>query len=290
VNPEAQPVENKHLNYDLGMKLATFAMLPLVLTVHISANQVAPQPPPKPAPAQPPTSKPTPTQRPRPATASGAPVTVTVTVTDQSGAPLSDVRVNLTGSIDRSGSTQTDGTIRFDGLRPGTYRLRFTKDEFITFEREVEVRAGQPAPTPSVALAAAPPAPKPPPPPQEPKAAPLPPPGKSVSISLSDFIERNFITSGQPQKVSSLGCSGLANTVLWQIREPWNDRSNEGADAMMVVIAGDGTLRLDGRDITLTSKDGSFASIPRGTTYSLTRRGRNPLIVLATLVGEPCAP
>ena len=273
------------------MKLATFAMLPLVFSVQMSAHQAATQPPaPKPAPTQPP-SKPTPTQRPRSTTASGAPVTVTVTVTDQSGAPLSDVRVNLTGSIDRSGSTQTDGTIRFDGLRPGTYRLRFTKDEFITFEREVDVRAGQPAPAPSVALAAAPPAPKPPPPPpQEPKAKPLPPPGKSTSISLSDFIERNFITSGQPQKVSPLGCSGLANSLLWQVREPWNDRSHEDADAMIVVIAGEGTLRLDGRDITLTSKEASFASIPRGTTYSLTRRGRNPLIVLATLVGEPCAP
>ena len=34
----------------------------------------------------------------------------------------------------------------------------------------------------------------------------------------------------------------------------------------------------------------SFASIPRGTTYGLAPRGRNALFVMATLVGEPCAP
>ena len=34
---------------------------------------------------------------------------------------------------------------------------------------------------------------------------------------------------------------------------------------------------------------GSFAVVPRGTSYGFTRRGRNPLIVLAFLAGAPCA-
>ena len=262
-----------------SMKLAAIAMLPLLFANPLAAAQAPTQPP-----TQPP--KPAPTQRPRPTTAS-APATVTITVTDQAGAPLPEVRVNLTGSIDRSGSTQSDGTIRFDGLRPGTYRLRFTKDGFITFEREVELRAGQPAPAPSVALAAAPPAPKPPPPPpEEPKRAALPPPGKPMALSVPDFIEKNFITNSQPQKVTAVGCSGLASTVLWQIREPWTDRQHAGADALLYVVGGEGTLRLDGRDVSMMA--GSFASVPRGMSYNLTRRGRNPLIVLATLAGEPC--
>ena len=56
---------------------------------------------------------------------------------------------------------------------------------------------------------------------------------------------------------------------------------------MLYVVGGDGTLRLAGRDIPVAA--GSFAVVPRGTTYGLSRRGRNPLIVLATLSGPPCA-
>jgi hypothetical protein len=262
------------LKYDATMKLAAFAMLPLLFASPLAEAQT-------PAPAPPPAKRP-----PR-ATTAAAPTTVAITVTDQSGAPLPDVRVNLTGSLDRSGSTQSDGTIRFDGMRPGTYRLRFAKEDWTTFEREIEVRAGQPAPNPSVALTPAPPAPKPPPPAPEPdKTMQLPPPGKPMALSVPDFIEKNFITNSQPQKVSSVGCSGLANTVLWQVREPWTDRQHGGADALLYVVGGEGTLRLDGRDTTLAA--GSFASIPRGMSYNLTRRGRNPLIVLATLAGEPC--
>jgi hypothetical protein len=223
--------------------------------------------------------------------APAAPTTATVTVTDLSGAPIADVHVNLIGALDRSGSTQTNGTVRFDGLRPGTYRLKFTKEGFVQFEREIEVRAGQPAPTPSVALSPAPPPPPPPvivPPPPIEVPAPLPPPGKPLTLSVLEFAERNFIGSSQPQKISPIGCSGLVSTVLWQVREPWTDRVHEKSDAMLYVVGGDGTLRLDGRDVTVQA--GGFASVPRGTTYSLTRRGRNPLIVLATLAGEPCTP
>lgn len=256
------------------MKLATLAMLPLLFASPLAAAQTPTPPPPA-------------AKRPARPTTSTAPTTVAITVTDQAGAPLSDVRVNLTGSIDRSGSTQSDGTIKFDGLRPGTYRLRFTNEDWTTFEREIEVRAGQPAPSLSVALTPAPPAPKPPPPPPEPaKTMQLPPPGKAMSLSVPDFIEKNFITNSQPQKVTPVGCSGLANTVLWQVREPWTDCQHAGADALLYVVGGEGTLRLEGRDMALAA--GSFASVPRGTSYNLTRRGRNPLIVLATLAGEPC--
>jgi hypothetical protein len=211
-------------------------------------------------------------------------------VTDPAGAPLSDVRVNLLGGLDRSGSTGTDGTIKFDGMRPGPYRLRFIKEDFIQLEREIEIRAGSPPPAPAVTLTPAPPPPAPPPPPkvEAPKPAPLPPPGKAITLAVPDFIERNFISGSQPQKVSPVGCSGFANTQLWQIREPWTDRAHAQSDALLYIVGGEGTLRMDGRDSQMQA--GSFASIPRATNYALTRRGRNPLIVLATLVGEPCAP
>lgn len=263
--PQPAPDEQacRCLKYHAAMKLALIATLPLLFGMPLDAAAQR-----KPAPAPP--------------TAS---TTATITVTDLSGAPVPDVRVTLTGSLERSGSTQTNGTVKFDGLRQGVYRLRFMNDDFMTLEREIEWRAGQPAPNASVALS---PAPKPAPPPlPEPKSPPPPPPGKPMSVALPDFIEKNYITNTQPQKVSVVGCSGLAENVLWQIREPWENRQHAGADAMLYVIGGEGTLRLDGRDTQMQA--GHFASVPRGSSYALVRRGRNPLIVFATLVGEPCS-
>jgi hypothetical protein len=268
------------LNYDEMMNLAPIAALTLLLAVPMDATQ---QKPPAPAPPKPPVV----TQKPRPPAQSSATTVATVTVTDEAGAPLTDVRVMLTGLLDRSGSTQTNGIVKFDGLRAGVYRLRLSKEGYTTLEREFEWRAGQPAPAPSVTLSTAPPPPAPPPTPAPARSS-MPSPGKPVSLSLPDFIEKNYITNSQPQKTSPVACSGLAQNVLWQIREPWENRQNDAADTMLYVIGGEGTLRLDGRDSALQA--GHFASIPRGSSYSLLRRGRNPLIVLATLVGEPCQP
>jgi mannose-6-phosphate isomerase-like protein (cupin superfamily) len=254
------------------MKLAALAMLPLLLSVSVNATAQT---------------------RPRAATpAAAATTTATVTVTDLTGTPLSDVRVTLTGGLDRSGSTQTNGTVKFDTLRPGTYRLRFSTDGYVLLERELEWRAGQPAPSLSVALSPAPDPPAPPAAPEPPAAVALPPAGRPMTLAVPDFIERNFISGKEPQKVSNVGCSGLAHTLLWQIREPWTDRQHENADAMLYVIGGEGTLQLNGRETVVRA--GSFASVPRGVSYSLTRRGRNPLILLATLAGQladhPCEP
>jgi len=274
------------LNYDEIMKLAQIAMLSWFLAVPVGAFQAAPVPQ-KPPTNQPPTTtqKP-PAPRAKPAAQSSSATTVaTVTVTDETGAPIPDVRVMLTGLLDRSGSTQTNGVVKFDGLRAGVYRLRLTKEGYTTLEREFEWRASQPAPAPAITLSAAPPPPAPPPAAPAPKAT-MPPPGKAVSLSLPDFIEKNYITNSQPQKASPVACSGLAQNVLWQIREPWENRQNDNADTMIYVIGGEGTLRLDGRDMNMQA--GHFAAVPRGSSYSLLRRGRNPLIVLATLVGEPC--
>jgi hypothetical protein len=253
-----------NLKYDLTMKLALLAMLPLLLTAPSAATA----------------------QQRRAAAPAPAPTTATITVTDLSGAPLADVHVTLRGALDRSGSTPSNGTVKFDGLRPGTYRLRFDKAGYVLFERELEIRAGQPAPTPSVSLSPAE-APAPLPPPEPAKPAGLPPPGKAVTVNLPDFIERNLIGNTQPQKASDISCSGLGNTVLWQVREPWTNRLHENADAMLYVVAGEASLRLGSTDVPVEA--GSFVQVPRGTTYSITRRGRNPIIILATLVGQPCA-
>lgn len=256
------------------------AAAPLMLW--LAATAAAQTPPAQPAPAQP---------RPRPAAAAATAV-LTVSVTDASGAPIPDVKVTAKGPLDREGVTTPAGQVRMMGLRPGTYRLRFDKDGYISFEKEVTWRAGTPPPVADATLTAAPPPPPPPPAPEPPKPAapefvPDLPAGKPSTLSLLDYIERNFIATKEPQKESLIGCSAGAQSWLWQVRDPWQGRKHEAAEAMLYIVGGDGTLRIDGRDVQVAA--GSFAVVPRGTEYGFTRRGRNPLIVLATLSGPPCA-
>lgn len=243
--------------------------------------------PPKPSPTNP---NPTTAQAPRPRPSSTT--TVQLFITDGSGRPVEGVTVNLMGPVDREVKSPASGPTRIEGLRAGTYRARFSHDGFITFEKEIAWRAGTAAPELSITLSPAPAAPPPPPPPPapvkpEPSTSKLPPPGTPKTLSLLDFIEKNFISAREPQKENLIGCSGVGQTMLWQVRDPWNDREHESADAMIYVVAGEGTLKLGERDVQITN--GSFAVVPRGTTYGFTKRGRNPLIVLAVLSGAPCA-
>jgi hypothetical protein len=260
----------------------------LALFVLVALLQVTPTPPkPSPTNPNPATAK---AQRPRP---SSTAATALLFITDAGGRPIEGVTVNLTGPVDREVKSPASGPTRIEGLRAGTYRVRFTRDGFITFEKEISWRAGTAAPELSITLNSAPeapttaPTPAPAPVKPEPSTSKLPPPGTPKSLSLLDFIEKNFISGREPQKENLIGCSGVGQTLLWQIRDPWNGREHESADAMIYVVAGDGALKLGDREINITN--GSFAVVPRGTTYGFTRRGRNPLIVLAVLSGAPCA-
>jgi mannose-6-phosphate isomerase-like protein (cupin superfamily) len=214
-----------------------------------------------------------------------------VAVTDRAGAPIGGATITALGPVEREVKTAADGTARVAGLRAGTYRIRFAAEGYFTFEKEIAWRAGQPAPDVLVALTAAPPPPPPPPPlptPTPTVAEPkLPPPGLPKTMSLPGFIEGNFISAREPYKESVVGCSGVGQAMVWQVREPWESRRHPSADAMLYVVGGEGTLRMNGTDSAVAA--GSFAVVPRGTTYSLTRRGRNPLVVLAVLSGAPCA-
>lgn len=260
-------------------------MLTLLLLTWL---QAAPAPPAQPAP---PPARPAPqTTKPR-AAAPAAGTTLTLTVTDNVGAILEGVTVTLVGTADREDKTSAEGRVRLLNVPAGTHRVRFAREGFYTFEKELVWRAGQPAPTMTVTLNPAPPPPAPPePPPPPPKAeAPeptLPPPGDPKTMGLLDYIERNFISNREPQKENVVGCSGVGQSIVWQVRERWADRSHPAADAMLYVIGGEGTLNLDGRETNIGA--GSFAVVPRGSGYDLARRGRNPLIILAVLAGAPC--
>ena len=122
-----------------------------VLTILcVPALALAQAPATTPPPAKTPQTTQPPDARARPRRARGrrrrATAALTVAVNDSSGAPIADVKVSVLGPVEREGVTTAVGQARLLGIRPGTYRLRFEKEGFYTFEKEVTWRAGTPAP------------------------------------------------------------------------------------------------------------------------------------------------
>jgi mannose-6-phosphate isomerase-like protein (cupin superfamily) len=224
----------------------------------------------------------------RPATQAAA--TLAITVTDARGATLSGIGVELTGPVERNGETDDDGSLRFINLRPGTYRVRFSGDEVITLEKEIFVRAGQAAEVdvalnPSPVTSEEPDAPLPAPAPAAPPPAAVGPAGQPKTLSIVSLVEKEFI-GRQPRRETRLGCTGNARATMIQLNEPQPERLYESAESMYYVVAGEGTIRLNGRETPIVN--GSFAIVPRGTSHGFVRRGNRPLILIAVLSGEPC--
>jgi mannose-6-phosphate isomerase-like protein (cupin superfamily) len=212
---------------------------------------------------------------------------MTVTVTDLDGKTLPDVWVKASGPVDREAATDASGMVTFRNMTPGTYRLRFEHDDFVTLEREVTQGARALAVT--IALNAAPPKPAPPAPAE---AAPppdpaLPPSGPPTYVSIPDFFEKNFVGNA-PSLVSLVGCAPSATTHLLQLRAPLEQHVHVTSDEMLYVVAGEGIHKIAGREIPLDA--GLFAVVPRGTAHSIVRRGSRPVIVLSIMSGEPCVP
>jgi mannose-6-phosphate isomerase-like protein (cupin superfamily) len=212
---------------------------------------------------------------------------IALTVTDQNGATLQDVLIEMTGPVARDGKTDASGQLSFPGLGAGTYRLRFTGEAIAAFEREVTLRAGQIEKL-VIRLTAAPPPPPPPAPepPQPPPPPPLGPAGQPHVLSLVDVVERELVTAKEPRKDTLVACSGNTRSMLVQLNEPQATRVYTDAEALYYVIAGEGAINLEGEDVPLAA--GIYAALPRAAAHSITRKGRRPLIMLAILSGEPC--
>lgn len=211
---------------------------------------------------------------------------IAITVTDPRGLPVSGARVTIAGPSDRSGETDQSGQVNFVGMQPGTYRLRFDGDKVISFEREVTVRAGQPTGV-EVMLNPAPPPPAPPPAPvvAEKPAAEVGPPGMPQILSIVDLAEKQ-VSGNQARRETLVSCSGNTRTTLVVLNQDQAERLYDGAEIEYYVVAGQGALRLNGREAPLAA--GSYASIPRNTSHSIAKRGNRPLILVAVLAGEPC--
>ena len=236
-----------------------------------------------PAPATPPAA-PTPARAPAPRPRATPPTQVIVRT--NSGNAVEGVRVTVSGGTGQQAQTDAKGMSAVT-LPAGSYRFRFEHEGFITLERDVTVRAGQPTEV-AVALDMAftppppPPAPEPPPPPPAPKPVAGGPP---TSMSIPQFLEKNYI-GRDPLKESVVGCTATATTRILQLRDSLASHTHDDLDETLYVVAGEGAIRV--KDEMMMISPGSLTVIPRGQPHSTERSGRNPLILLSTLTGAPC--
>src|SRR5437870_11541683 len=264
------------------MRTPTLLCFSLLLVIgNGSSAQTPAAPPPAAPPAQ---AAPAPRRAPAPAPPSRA--GIAMTITDPHGLPIPGVHVTVAGPSDRSGDTDGSGQVNFVGMQPGTYRARFDGDKVVSFEREVIVRAGQPTGV-DVTLNPAPPPPAPPPvPPRaEAPAAVVGPPGMPQVLSIVDLAEKQ-LSGNQARRETLVSCSGNTRTTLVLLNQDQPDRLYAGAETEYYVVAGQGALKLNGRETPLAA--GSYVSIPRNTSHSILRRGNRALILLSVLSGEPC--
>lgn len=220
----------------------------------------------------------------KPAAASARTGSVRIAVRDQDGASLSDVRLVLSGEATGEFVTSGAGTVVVPDLKDGVYRLRCERDGFITFEREFTVRGGAYTQIDLVLD----PAPPPPPPPAAPEPAPpavVPAGGRPVTMSVVDYLDRNLI-GREPLKESIVACNPQETVRLLQMREAVAQHVHDGGDEIIYVVAGEGDVRI-GEAVT-PLRPGSLVVVSSGTGHAFERGGKNPLIVVSTLVGTPC--
>jgi mannose-6-phosphate isomerase-like protein (cupin superfamily) len=213
-----------------------------------------------------------------------------LTVTDASGRTLPGVHVEVLGVSDRSGDSDESGQVEFTGMQAGTYRLRFSGDPVITYEREMTIRAGRVA-NMDVTLNEAPPAPAPDPappapPPPPPAAAPVGPIGRPQMVSIVDLVESELIENKEPRRDTLISCSGNTRTTMVQLNEDQEERKYDSAEISYYVVAGEGAIKVGGRETALAAS--SFVALPRGAAHTVIHKSRRPLIMLVTLSGAPC--
>jgi mannose-6-phosphate isomerase-like protein (cupin superfamily) len=212
-------------------------------------------------------------------------VAFAIAVSDPTGAPLSDVKVTMTGASERTSRTEA-GRLVFENLPAGNYRFRFDKDGFLTLEREVSARGTVPIDV-KVTLTPAPPAPPAPAPVAPPPAlAPAVVDAKLVVLDMPAFVEKNYVGRAGG-KTTPLGCSTGASSTLIQINDAISTHTHADADEYLYVIAGQGSANMGERHEPLGPA--VYMMIPRGVAHGFTTGKQKPLVMISIRAGEKCA-
>jgi mannose-6-phosphate isomerase-like protein (cupin superfamily) len=73
-----------------------------------------------------------------------------------------------------------------------------------------------------------------------------------------------------------------------RLRDGLEGHTHADADEMIYIVAGEGTLTMGTNPLKVGP--GWFSLVPRGVAHSLTRSGRNPIVLLSIVSGHPCPP
>jgi mannose-6-phosphate isomerase-like protein (cupin superfamily) len=105
-------------------------------------------------------------------------------------------------------------------------------------------------------------------------------------VSIQSLAEKS-LGGRDPVKTVAIGCSGASRAQLVVVRQTLDTNAHEDTDEMIYLVAGEATLTMPGRkDQALTPS--WFSLVPRGTSYKVTQKGRNPAVLLTMVSGEPC--
>ena len=261
--------------------------MPIHLTSVVVASAMlaiqAATPPPAPTPSAG-------TAKPAAQSAGAKPGSLALTVVSEKGDGLLGAGVVVHGLVERAGSTGADGVLVLLNMPPGTYRCRIVRDGFITLEKEVVVGAGVRTATEGV-LSAAPPPPPPPPPPPAPvetrPSAPAGPVGAPKVVSIAEMADQILRDMKDPVVERQLGCSVATSSRLIVARENIAIHRHADADEVLYLVAGEATFNVGDKDQQVVA--GWFGLVPRGTSHAITRRGRNPIVVLSVQSGVACS-
>ena len=212
-------------------------------------------------------------------------VTFAVAVADPSGAPVTDVKVTMTGPVQRSSRTE-GGRLVFENLPAGSYHFRFEKDGFAPLERDVPGKGSAPIDV-KVTLAPVTPPPRPVPAlpsPATPQSSSS--DGRLVVLDMPAFIAKNYVGRANG-KTTPMACSAGGTSTLIQINDPIATHTHADADEFLYVIAGEGSANMGDRQEALGP--GVFLLIPRGVAHGFTTGPKKPLVMISTRAGEKCA-
>ena len=219
-----------------------------------------------------------------PQTQRGGRVTFAVLVTDTAGAPISDVRVTMSGPTERTSRTEA-GRLVFENLPAGAYKFKFEKDGFQPLERAFNGRGAAPIDVKVTLTAATPPlrpvGPLPPRP-----ASPAVINGKLVVLDMPAFIEKNYVGRAGG-KTTPLGCGAGGSSTLIQLNDAIATHAHADADEFIYVIAGQGSANMGERHEPLGP--GVYMLIPRGVEHGFTTGPKKPLVMISTRAGDKCA-
>lgn len=210
------------------------------------------------------------------------PVTFAIYVADPAGAPVSDVKVTLTGVVSRTSRTERGRTV-FENLPTGQYNLRFEKPGFVALDQDVAGKGSKPIDV-KITLQPEPVEPARPEPPPPPPVAP-PADIKMVVLDMPAFIEKNYIGRAAG-KTTPMACASGGSSTLIQINEPLAEHTHDDADEFIYVIAGQGVARLSGREESLGPA--VFMMIPRGMPHTISAGPKKPLVMMSLRTGPGC--